>query len=106
MGYLSDDLDKSTNLKQLLLQSNQLIRNFPPSYVDLHQLVNLSLVQSSSSQYRGLCLSLPSTWETLLSLECVSFCTSGYLHDYVAILVRAGKNYMSSQEHVSISLQC
>jgi len=83
IGYLPDDLGKSINLKQLILQNNQLTRNFPPSYGDLHQLVNLSLVQSSSSQYRGLCSSLPSTWETLFSLERVSFCTFGHLPDYI-----------------------
>ena len=83
MGYLPDDLGKSTNLKQLLLQDNQLTRNFPPSYGDLHQLVNLSLVQSSSTQYRGLCSSLPSTWEAMFSLERVSLCTFGHLPDYI-----------------------
>ena len=83
MGYLPDDLGKSTNLRQLLLQDNLLTRNFPPSYGDLHQLVNLSLVQSSSSQYRGLCSSLPSTWETMFSLERVSLCTFGHLPDYI-----------------------
>lgn len=83
MGYLPDDLGKITTLKQLLLQNNQLTRNFPPSYGDLHQLVNLSLVQSLSSQYRGLCSSLPSTWETLFSLEHVSLCIFGHLPDYI-----------------------
>ena len=83
MGYLPDDLGKSTNLKQLLVQNNYLTRNFPPSYGNLHQLVNLSLIQLSASQYRRLCSSIPSTWETMFSLEHVSFCTFGHLPDYI-----------------------
>lgn len=83
IGYLPDDLGKSTNLKQLLVQNNHLTRNFPPSYGNLHQLVNLSLLQLSTEQYRGLCSSIPSTWETMFSLERVSFCTFGHLPDYI-----------------------
>ena len=71
--------------EQLLLQDNHWTRNFPPSYGDLHQLVNLSLIQSSPSQYRGLCSSLPITWETLFSLEHVSFCTFSHLPDYIGV---------------------
>ena len=82
-GYLPEDIGKITGLKELMLQGNELTRNFPPNYGDLHQLVNLSLVQSSHTQYRGLCSSIPDTWQTMFSLEQVSICIIGKLPDFI-----------------------
>jgi len=83
VGYLPDDIGKITTLKQLMLQENQLTRIFPQSYGDLHQLVNLSLVQSSHTQYRGLCSSIPDSWQAMFSLEYVSICVFGHLPDFI-----------------------
>ncbi|XP_065887387.1 uncharacterized protein [Dysidea avara] len=92
MGRLPDDISKCTGLKQLMLQRNRLTGNFPGSYGNLHQLVNLSLIQSSTD-YRGLCGSMPDTWETMFSLEDVSLCVFGFgpLPDYI------GENWQQLQ---------
>ena len=83
IGFLPDDIGKITTLKQLMLQENQLTRNFPQSFGDLHQLVNLSLVQSSHTQYRGLCSGIPDSWQAMFSLEHVSLCVFGHLPDFI-----------------------
>ena len=82
-GRLPDEISKCTGLKQLMLQDNRLTGNFPGSYGNLHQLVSLSLIQSSATQYRGLCSPMPSTWNTMFSLEEVSLCVFGDLPDYI-----------------------
>ena len=91
MGRLPDDISKCTGLKQLMLQDNRLTGNFPRSYGDLHQLVNLSLIQSSTNQYRGLCSPMPSDWETMISLVDVSLCVFGDIPDYI------GENWQQLQ---------
>ena len=90
IGRLPDDIGKCTGLKQLMLQNNRLTGNFPGSYGDLYQLVNLSLIQS---QYGGLCGPMPDTWETMFSLENVSLCAFGFgpLPDYI------GENWQQLQ---------
>ena len=45
--------------------------------------MNLSLVQSSHTEYRGLCSSIPDTWQTMFSLEQVSICIIGQLPDFI-----------------------
>jgi len=90
-GFLPEDIGKIASLKELMVQGNELTRNFPPNYGDLHQLVNLSLVQSSHTEYRGLCSSIPDTWQTMFSLEQVSICIIGQLPDFI------GENWQQLQ---------
>jgi len=90
-GQLPDEISKCTALKQLMLQDNKLIGSFPGSYGDLHQLVNLSLVQSPATQFRGLCSTMPSTWGTMFSLVDISMCVFGSLPDYI------GENWQQLQ---------
>ena len=85
IGYIPSDLGKSVNLKQLMLQGNMLssYRDFPTSYGDLHQLVNLSLLQVQSFEHKTLCATIPTTWEAMTSLQHVSLCLWDPLPDFV-----------------------
>ncbi|XP_065920628.1 uncharacterized protein [Dysidea avara] len=78
-GYLPDGIGKIAGLKELKLQENRLTGNFPQSYGNLHQLVNLSLVQSSHT----LCPGIPDTWQAMFSLEYASICVFGHLPDFI-----------------------
>ena len=75
-----NDIGKMFNLKQLMLQNNNLYGNFPVNFGDLHQLTDLSLIQEETSR---LCPFFPSTWDTMFSLVNVSLCAYGSIPDYV-----------------------
>ena len=74
------DIGKMFNLKQLMLQNNNLYGNFPVNFGDLHQLTDLFLIQGESSR---LCPFFPSTWDTMFSLVNVSLCAYGNIPDYI-----------------------
>jgi len=85
IGYIPSDLGKSVGLRQLMLQGNTLssYRDYPSSYGDLHQLVNLSLLQVQSFEHKTLCATIPTSWEAMTSLEHVSLCLWDPLPDLV-----------------------
>ena len=101
IGYIPLDLGKSINLKQLMLQGNTMssYRDFPSNYGDLHQLVNLSLLQVESFQHKTLCATIPTTWEAMISLERVSLCLWDPLPDFV------GKSWQQLREFTIVGGQ-
>ena len=101
IGYIPSDLGKSINLKQLMLQGNTMssYRDFPSNYGDLHQLVNLSLIQVESFQHKTLCATIPTTWEAMVSLENISLCLWDPLPDFV------GKSWQRLREFTIVGGQ-
>ena len=85
VGYIPSDLGKNVALKQIMLQGNMMssYRDFPSNYGNLSQLVNLSLLQVESFQHKTLCATIPTSWESMTSLEHVSLCLWDPLPDFV-----------------------